>query len=114
VFQPDPSVATVIASRRSSAVISRRVTIRRSTVRRPPPEVRRGGGPHRGARRRLHRDIVAENLADEVVDLGIRLRNATPSARGSRSSERAQTREALEIERELARVTADVECSRES
>jgi Domain of unknown function (DUF4349) len=58
----------------------------------------------------VHREIAAENVTDQVVELGMRLRNASAlRARLEQLLEHASTKDALEIEKELARVTADIE-----
>lgn len=58
----------------------------------------------------LHRDIRAEDVTDEHVDLEIRIRNAR--AMQQRLAElltKASVKEALEIEKELHRVTEELE-----
>jgi hypothetical protein len=59
----------------------------------------------------LHRDVQAEDVGDQVVDLEARLKSAR--AVRERLSQLLQgataTKDALEIERELARVMADIE-----
>jgi hypothetical protein len=57
-----------------------------------------------------HRDIKAEDVTDEFVDLEVRLKNAY--AMRTRLQEllaKAQVKDALEIERELGRVTEEIE-----
>jgi hypothetical protein len=58
----------------------------------------------------LHREVAAEEVTDEYVDLEIRLKNA----RGVRDRllrllDAASIKDALDVERELARVTEDIE-----
>ncbi len=58
----------------------------------------------------LHRDIQAEDVTDEFVDTEIRIKNARAmQARLRQLLERAPVKEALEIEKELARVTQEIE-----
>jgi hypothetical protein len=58
----------------------------------------------------LHRDIAAQDVTDEFVDLEMRLKNAR-AVRDRLGSllERAQVKDALEIEKELGRVTEEIE-----
>jgi hypothetical protein len=58
----------------------------------------------------LHRDIRAEDVTDRFVDMESRLRNARAMRqRLQQLLERAPVKEAIEIERELGRVTAEIE-----
>ena len=58
----------------------------------------------------VHRDIQAQDVTDEFVDTEIRVRNARAmQARLRQLLERAPVKEALEIEKELARVTQEIE-----
>jgi hypothetical protein len=58
----------------------------------------------------LHRSITAEDVTDEYVDLEMRLRNAlVVRARLEKLLETAAVRDAVEIEKELARVTEEIE-----
>ncbi|MFO0666536.1 MAG: DUF4349 domain-containing protein [Polyangiaceae bacterium] len=58
----------------------------------------------------LHRDVQASDVTDQYVDMESRLRNAKViRARLQALLERAQVKEALEIERELGRVTQEIE-----
>jgi hypothetical protein len=58
----------------------------------------------------LHRDIQAEDVTDEYVDVEIRIKNGRAmQARLKELLDRAPVKEALEIEKELHRVTEDLE-----
>jgi hypothetical protein len=58
----------------------------------------------------LHRDVQAEDVTDEHVDLEIRIKNArTMQKRLSDLLAKAAVKEALEIEKELHRVTDELE-----
>jgi hypothetical protein len=58
----------------------------------------------------LHRSITAEDVTDDYVDLDMRLRNALlVRTRLEKLLETAAVRDAVEIEKELARVTEDIE-----
>lgn len=58
----------------------------------------------------LHRDVQAQDVTDEFVDLEIRIKNARAmQARLKELLERAAVKEALEIEKELHRVTEELE-----
>ncbi len=58
----------------------------------------------------LHRDIQAQDVTDEFVDLEIRIKNGRAmQARLKQLLERAPVKEALEIEKELHRVTEQLE-----
>ena len=58
----------------------------------------------------LHRDVQASDVTDQYVDMESRLRNAKViRARLQALLERAQVKEALEIERELGRVSQEIE-----
>jgi len=58
----------------------------------------------------LHRDIQAQDVTDEFVDTEIRIKNARAMQVRLRTLlERAAVKEALEIEKELARVTQELE-----
>jgi hypothetical protein len=58
----------------------------------------------------LHRSVTAEDVTDEYVDLDMRLRNAlVVRARLEKLLETAAVRDAVEIEKELARVTEEIE-----
>ncbi len=58
----------------------------------------------------IHRDIQAQDVTDEYVDLEIRIRNARAMrTRLQTLLERANVKEALEIEKELNRVTQELE-----
>jgi hypothetical protein len=58
----------------------------------------------------LHRDIQAQDVTDEYTDLEIRIKNARAmQTRLKQLLERAAVKEALEIEKELARVTQELE-----
>ena len=58
----------------------------------------------------LHRDISAQDVTDEFVDLEIRIKNARAmQTRLKTLLEKAPVKEALEIEKELHRVTEELE-----
>lgn len=58
----------------------------------------------------LHRDIQAQDVTDEFVDVEIRIKNARAmQARLKTLLERAAVKEALEIEKEMNRVTQELE-----
>jgi hypothetical protein len=58
----------------------------------------------------LHRSITAEDVTDEYVDLELRLRNAlVVRSRLEKLLQTAAVRDAVEIEKELARVTEEIE-----
>lgn len=58
----------------------------------------------------LHRDVEAQDVTDEFVDLEIRIKNAhAMQTRLKALLEKAPVKEALEIEKELHRVTEDLE-----
>lgn len=58
----------------------------------------------------LHRDVRAEDVSDEWVDLEARIKNARALRERLRALlERAAVKEAIEIEKELARVTEELE-----
>ncbi|MBX3190169.1 MAG: DUF4349 domain-containing protein [Labilithrix sp.] len=58
----------------------------------------------------LHRDIQAQDVTDEYVDLEIRIKNARAmQTRLKQLLERANVKEALEIEKEMRRVTEELE-----
>lgn len=58
----------------------------------------------------LHRDIQAQDVTDEYTDLDIRIKNARAmQARLKQLLERAAVKEALEIEKEMRRVTEELE-----
>jgi hypothetical protein len=58
----------------------------------------------------IHRDIAAEDVTDEHVDLEIRIKNARAMQKQLTDLlVRANVKEALEIEKELARVTQELE-----
>jgi hypothetical protein len=58
----------------------------------------------------LHRDVTAEDVTDQYVDLEIRIKNARAmQTRLKQLLEKAAVKEALEIEKELARVTEELE-----
>jgi hypothetical protein len=58
----------------------------------------------------LHRDVQAQDVSDEYVDLEVRIKNARAmQARLKQLLERAPVKEALEIEKELHRVTEQLE-----
>lgn len=58
----------------------------------------------------LHRDVTAEDVTDQYVDLEIRIKNAKAmQTRLKQLLEKAAVKEALEIEKELARVTEELE-----
>lgn len=58
----------------------------------------------------LHRDIQAEDVTDAYVDTEIRIKNAKAmQVRLRQLLERAAVKEALDIEKELARVTQELE-----
>ncbi len=58
----------------------------------------------------LHRDVAAQDVTDELVDLEVRIKNARAmQARLKALLEKAPVKEALEIEKELHRVTEELE-----
>lgn len=58
----------------------------------------------------LHRDVTAQDVTDELVDLEIRIKNGhAMQARLRALLEKAAVKEALEIEKELHRVTEELE-----
>lgn len=58
----------------------------------------------------IHRDVQAQDVTDEYVDVEIRIKNGKAMQARLRSLlERAPVKEALEIEKELARVTEQLE-----
>ena len=58
----------------------------------------------------LHRDVQAEDVTDEYVDAEIRIKNARAmQARLKVLLEKASVKEALEIEKEMRRVTEELE-----
>jgi hypothetical protein len=58
----------------------------------------------------VHRDVSAEDVTDQYVELETRLRNARAMRdRLVQLLERAPVKEAIEIEKELGRVTGDIE-----
>lgn len=58
----------------------------------------------------LHRDVSAEDVTDQYTDLEIRIKNARAmQTRLKQLLEKAAVKEALDIERELARVTQELE-----
>ena len=58
----------------------------------------------------LHRDVSAEDVTDQYVDLEIRIKNARAmQTRLKQLLEKAAVKEAIEIEKELARVTQELE-----
>lgn len=58
----------------------------------------------------LHRDVTAEDVTDQYVDLEIRIKNARAmQTRLKQLLEKAAVKEAIEIEKELARVTEELE-----
>lgn len=58
----------------------------------------------------LHRSVVAEDVTDQYVDLELRLRNAQAvRARLEKLLEQATVRDAVEIHKELAKVTDEIE-----
>lgn len=58
----------------------------------------------------LHRDIQAQDVTDEYVDLEIRIKNARAmQVRLKQLLEKAAVKEALEIEKEMRRVTEELE-----
>jgi len=58
----------------------------------------------------LHRDVTAEDVTDQYVDLEIRIKNAKAmQTRLKQLLEKAAVKEAIEIEKELARVTEELE-----
>lgn len=58
----------------------------------------------------LHRDVSAQDVTDEFVDLEIRIKNARAmQTRLKALLEKAPVKEALEIEKELHRVTEELE-----
>jgi len=58
----------------------------------------------------VHRDVAAEDVTDRYVELETRLRNARAMRdRLVQLLERAPVKEAIEIERELGRVTGEIE-----
>jgi hypothetical protein len=58
----------------------------------------------------VHREIKAEDVTDEFFDLEVRLRNARAMRdRLAKLLQQAAVKEALDIEKELARVTEEIE-----
>ena len=58
----------------------------------------------------LHRDIQAQDVTDEFVDTEIRIKNARAmQVRLKVLLEKANVKEALEIEKEMRRVTEEIE-----
>lgn len=58
----------------------------------------------------LHRDVQAQDVTDEYVDLEIRIKNARAmQVRLKQLLDKAAVKEALEIEKELRRVTEELE-----
>jgi hypothetical protein len=58
----------------------------------------------------LHRDVSAEDVTDQYVDLEIRIKNGRAmQTRLKQLLEKAAVKEAIEIEKELARVTQELE-----
>lgn len=58
----------------------------------------------------LHRDVTAEDVTDQYTDLEIRIKNARAmQTRLKQLLEKAAVKEALDIEKELARVTEELE-----
>ncbi len=58
----------------------------------------------------LHRSVAAEDVTDQYVDLELRLRNALAvRARLEKLVESASVRDAVEIQKELAKITEEVE-----
>jgi len=58
----------------------------------------------------LHRDVTAEDVTDQYTDLEIRIKNARAmQTRLKQLLEKAAVKEAIEIEKELARVTQELE-----
>lgn len=58
----------------------------------------------------LHRDVQAQDVTDEYVDLEIRIKNARAmQVRLKQLLEKAAVKEALEIEKEMRRVTEELE-----
>jgi hypothetical protein len=58
----------------------------------------------------LHRDVTAEDVTDQYTDLEIRIKNSRAmQTRLKQLLEKAAVKEALEIEKELARVTEELE-----
>jgi hypothetical protein len=58
----------------------------------------------------VHRDVTAEDVTDEFVDTEVRLKNARAMRdRLQQLLEKAPVKEAIEIEKELGRVTQEIE-----
>jgi hypothetical protein len=58
----------------------------------------------------LHRDVTAQDVTDEYADLDVRLKNARAMRdRLQQLLEKAAVKEALEIEKELGRITEEIE-----
>ena len=58
----------------------------------------------------LHRDVTAEDVTDEYADLDVRLKNARAMRdRLQQLLQNAAVKEAIDIEKELGRVTEDIE-----
>lgn len=58
----------------------------------------------------LHRDVSAEDVTDQYMDLEIRIKNARAmQTRLKQLLEKAAVKEAIDIEKELARVTQELE-----
>jgi len=58
----------------------------------------------------IHRDVQAQDVTDEMVDLEIRIKNAKSMQERLRALlQKAAVKEALDIEKELARVTEELE-----
>jgi hypothetical protein len=82
----------------------------RITVRVPRPRFAEAVGRIETLGDVLHRDVAAEDVTDEYVDLELRLKNA----RGVRDRlmvlmSAASVKDAMDVERELAKVTEDIE-----
>jgi hypothetical protein len=110
VYQVDQGLATVekIAADNGGYLANKRD--REITVRVPRPRFEAALAAIDKIGDVLHREIQAQDVTDEYVDTEIRIKNARAmQARLRQLLERAAVKEALEIEKELARVTQELE-----
>jgi hypothetical protein len=110
VFQVENMLASVEKMGRDAGGYLSTRSDTQITIRVPRAKFQEVLGKVEGMGNVLHRDVAAEDVTDQYVDLEIRLKNARAMRdRLQTLLQSAQVKEALDIEKELARLTGEIE-----
>jgi hypothetical protein len=110
VFQVETMLASVEKMGREAGGYLSMRTDQQITIRVPRAKFHAVLGQIEGMGNVLHRDVAAEDVTDQFVDMEVRLKNARAMRERLQTLlQSAQVKEALEIEKELARLTGEIE-----